>query len=46
MGGGVWTAMAVPLVFKLGPWPVFYISLGAMVAWGVVWLVFLRRPPR
>ena len=26
--------------------PGFYISLGAMVAWGVVWLVFLRRPPR
>ena len=45
MGGGVWTAMAVPLVFKLGPWPVIFISLGVMAAWIVVWLVFLRRPP-
>ncbi|MBQ1707512.1 MAG: hypothetical protein II026_00415, partial [Bacteroidales bacterium] len=44
MGGGVWTAMAVPLVFKLGPWPVIFISLGVMAAWIVVWLAFLRRP--
>ena len=44
MGGGVWTAMAVPLVFKLGPWPVIFISLGVVAAWIVVWLVFLRRP--
>ena len=42
--GGVWTAMAVPLVFKLGPWPVIFISLGVMAAWIVVWLAFLRRP--
>ncbi len=44
LGGGVWTAMAVPLVFKLGAWPVFYISLGAMAAWIAVWLIFLLRP--
>ncbi len=44
MGGGVWTAMAVPLVFKLGPWPVIFISLGVMAVWILVWLLFLRRP--
>ena len=44
MGGGVWTAMAVPLVFKLGPWPVFLISLGATAICILAWLVFLRRP--
>jgi ESS family glutamate:Na+ symporter len=41
--GGVWVAMSVPLVFKIGPWPVFFISLGAMVAFFLIWLVFLRR---
>ena len=46
MGGGVWTAMAVPLVFKLGPWPVIFISLGVMVTWILVWLFLLRRTPR
>ena len=43
MGGGVWTAMAVPLVYKLGAWPVFFISLGGVAVWILVWLVFLRR---
>ena len=42
--GGVWVAMSVPLVFKLGPWPVLLISIGALVLWILVWLLFLRRP--
>ena len=42
--GGVWVAMSVPLVFKLGPWPVLFISIGALVLWILVWLLFLRRP--
>ena len=42
--GGVWVAMSVPLVFKLGPWPVLFISIGALVLWTLVWLLFLRRP--
>ena len=42
--GGVWVAMSVPLVFKLGPWPVLLISIGALVLWTLVWLLFLRRP--
>ena len=36
--------MSVPLVFKLGPWPVLFISIGALVLWILVWLLFLRRP--
>ena len=41
--GGVWVAMSVPLVFKIGPWPVFFISLGAMGVFFLIWLIFLRR---
>ena len=44
MMGGVWVAMSVPLVFKLGPWPVLLISVGATGLFGVVWFLFLRRP--
>ena len=44
MGGG-WVAMSVPLVFKLGPWPVLFISIGATLLFGLVWFIFLRRPP-
>ena len=44
LNGGVWVAMSVPLVFKLGPWPVLFISIGALVLWTLVWLLFLRRP--
>jgi hypothetical protein len=43
MGGGVWTAMAVPLVVKLGPWWVILISLAMMVLWWSVWYFFLRE---
>ena len=42
MGGGVWTAMAVPLVFKLGPWPVILISLAAVLLWCGVWAILAR----
>ncbi len=40
--GGVWVAMSVPLVFKLGPWPVICISLGAVVLWFGVWALMSR----
>lgn len=43
MGGGVWTAMAVPLVIKLGPWWVVLISFAMMVIWWSVWYFFLRK---
>jgi len=43
MGGGVWTAMAVPLVFRIGPWPVIWISLAAVAVWCGVWAILNRR---
>jgi ESS family glutamate:Na+ symporter len=43
MGGGVWTAMAVPLVIKLGPWWVVLISFAMMVIWWSIWYFFLRK---
>ena len=42
MGGGVWTTMAVPLVFKLGPWSVIFISLAAVLFWCGVWAILAR----
>ena len=42
MGGGVWTALAVPLVFKLGPWPVIILCAGAMAFWILIWWFFVR----
>ena len=36
MGGGLWTAMAIPLLATIGPWPVFLIALGAATFWLVV----------
>jgi ESS family glutamate:Na+ symporter len=43
MGGGVWTAMAVPLVVKLGPWWVVFISIAMMVIWWSVWYFLWRK---
>ena len=43
MGGGVWTAMAVPLTCRLGAWPVVGISLTAVAIWCGVWAVLRRR---
>ena len=45
MGGGLWTAMAIPLLATVGPWPVFLIATGAVAVWmGIVFLPrWLRR---
>ena len=39
MGGGLWTAAAIPLIFTIGALPVLGISVGAMVIWSVVLLL-------
>ncbi len=36
LGGGLWTATAIPLLAATGPWPVFFISAGAVAFWLVV----------
>lgn len=44
MGGGIWTSMAIPLLFMYGPWPVFLISAGAVAAWLSAVFVFRLMP--
>lgn len=36
MGGGLWTSMAVLLVWRLGAWPVLGISIMAISAWLII----------
>jgi len=45
MGGGLWTALAVPLVFIYGPLTVFIIASAAVLTWlAILFLpVVLRR---
>jgi len=42
MGGGLWTSSAVVLVAIHGGWPIFGISVGAILVWAVVWRLLLR----
>lgn len=42
MGGGLWTSTAVLLVARRGGWLVLGISLAAIVAWLVIWRIFLK----
>jgi ESS family glutamate:Na+ symporter len=46
MGGGLWTAAAIPLLAEVGLWPVFLIACGAMAFWlvAVVVVKAARRP--
>ena len=41
MGGGLWTSMAIPLLFIYGGLPVFLIAGGAMAVWLAI--IFLPR---
>jgi hypothetical protein len=41
MGGGLWTATAIPLLATVGPPVVFFISLGAVAVW--LTAVFVAR---
>jgi glutamate:Na+ symporter, ESS family len=43
VGGGLVTAMAVPLVYHYGPWPLFLVSLGLTAFWISFGLYFFRR---
>ena len=46
MGGGLWTALALTLVYEIGWLKVFLISLAFVVFWGVVALVLYFRNRR
>lgn len=44
MGGGIWTALALALVYQWGWRPVFGISLGMLLLWiGVAFLLARRN---
>jgi len=43
MGGGIWTALALTLVYKIGWLNVFWISLAMLTLWSVIVLVLIRR---
>ncbi|MBE6379062.1 MAG: sodium:glutamate symporter [Lentisphaerae bacterium] len=43
MGGGLWTAFALTLVFTIGWLPVWGISVFMLLVWGVVTLIICRR---
>ena len=43
MGGGLWTALALALVYRIGWLNVFWISLAMLVFWLVVAVVIMRR---
>jgi ESS family glutamate:Na+ symporter len=45
MGGGLWTSTAVPLlyIFRANPWPIWFITLGAIGVWLFVRFVVFRK---
>ena len=43
MGGGLWTAMALTLLFQLGWQKMLYISVTALVIWIIVAFIFVRK---
>jgi len=43
MGGGIWTALALTLVYKIGWQSVFWISLAMLVFWGIIAAVIARN---
>lgn len=42
MGGGIWTSMAFALVLSIGNFPVFCISLAAVLLWLALWYFVIR----
>jgi ESS family glutamate:Na+ symporter len=45
MGGGLWTSTVVPLlyIFRANPWPIWFVTLGAIGVWLFVRFVVFRR---
>lgn len=43
MGGGIWTSIAMPLCIMSGSWLVFFISLGAIALWLLLWFLLFRN---
>jgi len=45
MGGGLWTSTVIPLlyIFRANPWPIWFITLGAICLWLFVRFVVFRK---
>ena len=43
MGGGIWTALALTLVFTVGWFPVWITSLVMLAVWSLIALVIIRK---
>ena len=43
MGGGLWTALALTLVFNIGWFNLWLISCGALIFWSVPTVIFIRK---
>ncbi len=43
VGGGIMTAISVPLIFQFGPWPVFIITTIIMVIWLLVGFLYFGK---
>ncbi|MBQ7208739.1 MAG: sodium:glutamate symporter [Lentisphaeria bacterium] len=43
MGGGIWTALALTLVFTVGWFPVWITSLVMLAVWSLITLVIIRK---
>ena len=43
MGGGLWTALALTLVFTIGLIPVLFISLVMLIIWSIIAAVIMKR---
>jgi ESS family glutamate:Na+ symporter len=43
MGGGLWTSTAVILIAQKGGWLVLGVAIVAIVAWFVIWRLFLKK---
>ena len=43
MGGGIWTALALTLVFTFGWFPIWIVSCGMLIFWGIIILVIMKK---
>lgn len=43
MGGGIWTALAVPLVHSIGIWATLVVACVVMTGWLSAWAFYFRR---
>lgn len=45
MGGGIWTALAVPLTATIGGWGALFFCIAVLIGWLAVWFFYFRKTP-